>query len=165
MTESEYEARLSQLVHECEGLRGRVGQLEAEVGRYQKQEQLLSRTLLAAMSFAMKIRGEARREAELTLRNAHSEALRRSSAVEQQRDQLEREMTRLRQIADQTQTSMSRLLASTLGQLQLQAIGDLPSPEAAADLEGALSAALQRSVHDESSPRPGVDVAPPPAAP
>ena len=151
MTESEYEATLSGLVHECEELRARVSQLEDETDRYRAQEHLLSKTLLAATAFAEKVRAEARREAELTLRKARSKARQRNAKATNERDYWESELARLRQVADETHKGLAALLTGTLGQLRMQAVTDTPGPEPTADLEGVLATSLRRTVENDTN--------------
>jgi cell division septum initiation protein DivIVA len=85
------------------------------------QEQLVSRTLLAAMSQAMAIREEARREAERTLRKV-SEELRERSArlaqIQSEQAEAERELLRLRGLAKEMQQGLARFLSETLQQLR-----------------------------------------------
>jgi vacuolar-type H+-ATPase subunit H len=85
------------------------------------QEQLVSRTLLAAMSQAMAIREEARREAERTLRKV-SEELRERSArlaqIQSEQAEAERELLRLRGLAKEMQQGLASFLSETLQQLR-----------------------------------------------
>ena len=169
MTKHKTEAGLSPAVSEWDELRARVLRLEAEVAGYRAQEQLLAKTLLAATRFAMTTREEARREAELILRKARSQALKRVESLDQERGQAQHELLRLHRITDRTRAGLSTLLTATLEQLRLEAEYDAPTSEPMSEpitaLAGALEAALDGALGKESDPRSGVDRAPPGGAP
>ena len=120
----------------------------------------MSKTLLAAMGFASQIRDDARREADMILRKASSRALERATVVQREHDDLEREVARLRRIADETNKGLSTLLVSTLGQLKLQSETDPRSSEPGTEFQEAMESSLHRATHDgPDSTAPGEEAA------
>ncbi len=130
-------------VGEREELRRRIEQLEADLGRYREEEQLLVRTLVSATSHATAIRESARRDAELILRKARAEAQRRTVAAERARGNAERELLRLRRITEQMRRGLSGFLTAKLGELQLETEQEMLTPEPTAELGAALEGALE----------------------
>jgi cell division initiation protein len=145
--------RQAELVREREELRGRIEELEADLGRYQAQEQLLSKAILRATKHAETIREAARREAELILRNARREVLSREAVSERQRVLAEREVVRLRRITDEVQASLKSILAVSLEQLRVEAEADVSSLQPA-NLDEALTVALETTLGDQGAEQP-----------
>ena len=109
---------------ECAALGAKVAQLEAEVARHQKQEDLVTKTLLAATSQATAIKQQARREAELILRKAEARLGERAAVAERldrEQAEAERELLRLRRLAEEMQQSLTSFLTRTLDELRPEA--------------------------------------------
>ena len=145
--------RQGELVREREELRSRIKELEADLARYQAQEQLLSKALLTATKHAETIREAARREAELTLRKARREAHSREAVSEHRRVLAEREVVRLRRITDEVQASLKSIMAVSLEQLQVEAEADV-SRSQPANLDEALTVALETTLGDQGAEQP-----------
>jgi cell division initiation protein len=125
------------LVAEHAELRERVRTLEAELGRYRQQEQLVSNALVAAKQTAEGVREEARREAELMLRKARKHAERLARATSRRRERLEEETARLAQLNEATRSRLSAFLVETLARVSHPDSdpGTPAGPQAAADEE------------------------------
>jgi cell division initiation protein len=134
---------------EHDELRRRIEQLEAEVERYRSQEQLLSKALLAATAHASQIREAARREAEAALKKASAKAHGRVVGAETERREAEREIVRLRKLADEMRAGLSVFLETTLSHLQVEEPRE-EAPEKAAAVADAVS-----SSSPEAEPRRG----------
>jgi cell division septum initiation protein DivIVA len=143
-----------ELEHENAKLREQIAELEAELARHRAQEQLLGTTLLSATSHAMTIREEARRDAELTLRKARAAAERRTALAEQvdrDRAAAERELERLRRLAQEMQAGLADFLTNTLEQLQTEPEDGAaePEPEPLGPLHDTLAGALEEALKQE----------------
>ena len=147
---NELGGRQAELMREREELRGRMEELEADLVRYQAQEQLLGKAMLAATKHAETIREAARREAELILGKARREALSREAVSERKRTLAEREVVRLRRITDEVQASLKSILAVSLEQLRVEVEADASSSEPAS-LDEALTVALETSLGDDGT--------------
>jgi hypothetical protein len=141
-------------------LTAKQAELEAELARYRLQEQLVSKTLLSAMSYAMRIREDARREAELVLRKTRAETAKQAAAAERAergRNDAERELLRLRQITQEMQAGLSTFLTAKLQQLESEAEDEAqpktedgaPQPPSAADIDQTLANALEAALQSE----------------
>ena len=156
----ELATKRSELERECAALRAHVAGLEAELARYRAQEQLVSKTLLSATSFAMKTREAVRREAELILSKTSAKALEHNAALERtarEREETERELLRLRQLTEEMQAGLASFLKTTLLQLgpEIEAEQQLepevvPNAPAAARVDQALANALQAAIPQET---------------
>ena len=163
---ADLEARRSESEREAIGLRERVAGLDAELDHHRQQEQLVSKTLLAATSQAAAIREEARQEAELMLRKVQAQLGERAALgerLERERAEAERELLRLRQLAQEMQQGLERFLTETLEQLRPEADTAVDEKLPAADEEGALVHALDLALKQETGQRyPSAgEVAPP----
>jgi cell division septum initiation protein DivIVA len=105
---------------EHDELRRHVEQLEAELERYRSQDHLMSKALLAATAFAVRLREDARREAEAALQKANAKARARVAKAERERRQAEREILRLRKLAEQARGGLSVFLTTTLSHLEVE---------------------------------------------
>ncbi len=76
----------------------RVDGLEAELQRHRELESLLRRTLVSAESAAEEQREQARRSAELVVSEAHAEARRITFAATAERERLQADVRRLREL-------------------------------------------------------------------
>jgi cell division septum initiation protein DivIVA len=118
----------AKLAEECDRLQEHIASLEGDeelqppdVDHQPRDDELVGRTLLAATSFAMKVREEARREAALILRNASSRAAEGRIGMERvrrEREAAEQELLRLRQLTQEMQAGLAGFLASTLRELR-----------------------------------------------
>jgi cell division initiation protein len=77
-------------------LKDKVEQLEADVVRYKELETLLRTTLISAERASQQLIDQARREAELSLEEAHGEARRVKRAALEERERLLTDSTRIR---------------------------------------------------------------------
>jgi len=126
-----------------EELRSRIDQLEGELERHRQHEQLVVKTLLSATSHATAIRESARRDAELTLRKARTEAEKRKAGAERERDDARRELLRLRRITEQMRRGLSAFLTAKVEELRLETEEELPASGQNAGLEAALGSAIE----------------------
>ena len=144
----------AELEQTCNRLRNEIAGLEGEAESVRTQKELVGKTLLAAMSFAMKTRERARREAELALRNAGAKAVQDRAALmhlAKEREDAERELLRLQQLTQEMQSGLAGFLRSTLHELRPEsepkadAVDASPAPAAGMEetLANALEAALQ----------------------
>jgi cell division initiation protein len=76
----------------------RVEQLEHELQRHRELESLLRKTLVSAESAAEEQREQARRSAELVVSEAHAEARQITFAATAERERLEADVRRLREL-------------------------------------------------------------------
>ena len=116
----ELESDRSKLQEELARLGEHVGHLEADLARHEDQERLVAKTLVAATGHATTIKENARREAEQLLTKVRGELDRRieqAERVERERVQAERELVRLRHLAQEMQISLESFLTEALGQL------------------------------------------------
>lgn len=142
-------------------MRQQVTELEADLAGHRGQEELVSKTLLEASSHATTIREKAREEAELLLRKARARLGERAALTERaerERADVEQELLRLRQLAQDMQRGLASFLTETLAQLRPEAepgTAELhPTGDPAEALVSALEAALKQ---DAAEPRPGGD--------
>jgi hypothetical protein len=146
-----------------EDLRLRINQLEGELDRQRSQERLLAETLISATGYAAKIRESARRDAELALRKAQSEAERLKARAVRERDDARRELLRLHRITERTRNGLSEFLSAKVAELQTE-FEEVRSSRQEDDLETALGSALRdqsqaqtlSSPEHASHPRPDV---------
>src|SRR5258705_8144731 len=75
----------------------KVEQLEADIVRYKELETLLRTTLISAERASQQLLDQARREAEVSLEEAHAEARRIKRAALEEREHLITESARIRQ--------------------------------------------------------------------
>jgi cell division septum initiation protein DivIVA len=155
----ELASKQAELERECGKLREQVAQLEADLAGHRRQEQLVSKTLLEASSHATTIREKAREEAELILRKASAELEDRAALTERaEREQAdaERELLRLRQLAQEMQQGLAGFLTQTLAQLRPEARPATADQHPAAESEGALVSALEAALkQNDDEPRSG----------
>ena len=142
-------------VGEREELRRRIADLEAELSRFREKEQLLVSTLVSATSHARAMRESARRDAELILRKARSEARKRNAALDRARSEAERELLRLRRITEQTRRGLSGFLTAKLDELQLETKQDVPTAEPKVELEAALESVVEARLKTPATSEPG----------
>jgi cell division initiation protein len=158
---AELASKRAELEGECSKLRAQVAQLEADLAGHREQEQLVSKTLLEASSHATTIREKAREEAELILRKArerHGERAALTERAERERANVERELLRLRQLAQETQHRLAGFLTETLAQLRPEGESETAELHQSADDEQALVSALETALNkDGAEPRPGGD--------
>ena len=89
----EFAGKQAELERERDSLQQQIARLEADLARQRNPEQLLSKTLLSATSYAMRTREDARNEAELILKKARAEAAKRRAVAkraQQDRNDAER---------------------------------------------------------------------------
>jgi cell division initiation protein len=77
-------------------LQDRLEQLESEIGRYRDLETLLRKTLVSAEKSAQELKDHARREAEIVVTEAHSEARMIKQRALAEREHLRGETSRIR---------------------------------------------------------------------
>jgi cell division septum initiation protein DivIVA len=119
---------------------------------------LLHTTLLSASNHVKAIKEDARREAEVTLRKARAVAERRTALAEQMerdREAAERELARLRALAQEMQAGLAGFLTTTLEQLQIEPQDRAPEPPPSGGVHEVLAGALEDTVRRE-----GGEVAP-----
>ena len=162
-TPTDWQPRLSKRLLSSYELREDVAQLEDAFARLRQQEALISKTLLAATSHATTIREEARRQAELTLRKARAELEKQTALadrVERERADAERELTRLRELAQKMQSGLASFLTQTLEQLRPAAEKGAAELAPAAGGQEALVSALEAALKREGEePRPSSEIA------
>ena len=95
-----------------------IEQVEAELERYRSRDQLTSKALLAASGYAMRIREEARREADAVLHKASAKARARLADAERERRRAEREVVKLRNLADDLRAGLSGFLSTMVSRLE-----------------------------------------------
>jgi cell division initiation protein len=163
---AELASKQATLEQECNRLRQEAAELEAELARHREQEHLVGKTMLAATSHAMTVREEARKEAELTLRKAQAERERRTALagqIERDRADAERELLRLRRLANEMQSGLASFLTQTLEQLQPEAEARSAESPPAGGVQEVLAGALEAALEQKGDePRPwGGDVTSP----
>jgi DivIVA protein len=129
---------------EWERVRQRIVDLEGELERYREREELVTKTLLSAVSHATAIRDDARREAELTLRKAKGKAAQRRADALREQDEARRELMRLLRITDQMRRGLSDFLAEKVDELRPEAENNAASSQAQAELDAALEDAMKQ---------------------
>jgi cell division initiation protein len=129
-------------------LHDKVESLEADIVRYKELETLLRTTLVSAERASQQLVEQARREAELTLEEAHTEARRISRAALEERERLLADSTRIR-IA-----LTASLQTLTQAEAAAQELEDRPTPPPHADRPHA-----DRPATPVPTPRPGQSAA------
>jgi cell division septum initiation protein DivIVA len=150
-------AKQAELERECSALREQVGQLQDELERRQSQERLVSKTLLTATSHATTIKDKARQEAELFLSKARAELERRTAQAdraERDRVETERELVRLRRLAQEMQTGLESFLTGALEQLSSHERAAPPKPTQTADASEALVTKLEDALKQDGAEQP-----------
>ena len=99
-------------------LADKVEQLEADIVRYKELETLLRTTLISAERASQQLIDQARREAELSLEEAHAEARRVKHAAFEEREHLLTESIRIRHALAAALTTLNQ--AEAAGQQQQQ---------------------------------------------
>jgi len=119
-------------VREHEELRSRVGSLEAELKDVRGLESDLRDMLLAAQRVGKELRDSGERERDEIVRAAHEEATRFRQAMASERERIEAEIRRLRDVETQMKTGYKQFLAAALELLE-EATGEReqPPPKAA----------------------------------
>ncbi len=107
------EALLEEITHsyedvwrEREDLRDRVDHLENELRRHRELESLLRETLLSAEKSAIEVKEQARTEAELVIREAHTAARSITQEALVEREKLLSEATRVRALLQAALTAV-----------------------------------------------------------
>jgi cell division septum initiation protein DivIVA len=145
-------ARQAELERAAARLQEQVDALEGDLARRRRQEELVGKTLLAAMRQAMAIRHEARQEAEALLRKAHGLAAERTALaerVEREREIAEQELLRLRNLTREIHDGLARFFTQALEQLRPAAQTQLRDGEAAAVADASLLHALDAAIRPE----------------
>ncbi len=154
----EVASKHAELELECGELREQIAQLEADLSRHRKQEQLLSETLLGATSHATTIREKAREEAELILGKARAQLGERAAATERaerERAEAERELLRLRRLAEEMQRGLADFLTQALMQLGPSAEPGTAEPHPSDDADGGLVSTLAAALKPDDERWPG----------
>ncbi len=117
-------------VRECDELRSRVGALEAELKDVRGLERDLRDMLLAAQRVAKELRDSGEKERDEIVKAAHEEATSFRQAMASERERIEAEIRRLREVDTQMKTSYKQFLAAALELLE-EATGERePAPAA-----------------------------------
>jgi len=117
-------------VRECDELRSRVAALEAELKDVRGLERDLRDMLLAAQRVAKELRDSAEKERDEIVKAAHEEATSFRQAMASERERIEAEIRRLREVDTQMKTSYKQFLAAALELLE-EATGERqPAPAA-----------------------------------
>src|SRR3954454_7723025 len=116
-------------------LHDKVEQLEADIVRYKELETLLRTTLISAERASQQLVDQARREAEVTLEEAHTEARRVKRAALDERERLLPGSTRIRVALTSALQQLTHAEADAQQQAQAQQSaaqtqGDAPRPAA-----------------------------------
>jgi cell division initiation protein len=98
---------------EREDLRDRVEHLENELRRHRELESLLRETLLSAEKSAIELKEQARTEAELVIREAHSAARSITQDALVEREKLLGEATRVRALLEAALTTVDEAEPAT----------------------------------------------------
>jgi len=131
------------LLKEKSALEERVEELENRVSNYQALEDTLKQTLILAEATADEVRANARREAELTIKEAQAKAkeivddaeARAQLTVREAQARVKRTQEELEELKRQVATFKARVRSMLLTQLDL--LGDhAPEQAAASDLPG-----------------------------
>ncbi len=135
----------------CSALRDRATLLEADLAEHRRREQLVSKALLDATNHATMIRENAREEAESILRKAHAELenrAERAERAERDRAEADRELIRLRSLAEELKTGLARILSETIEQLHPEGESlDELRPEVAGALDAARAGSREALVN------------------
>jgi cell division septum initiation protein DivIVA len=139
-------------------LHDKVESLEADIVRYKELETLLRTTLISAERASQQLVDQARREAEVSLEEAHAEARRVTRAALEERERLLADSTRIRlALAAALQTmTQGEADAQVLGQERAAAAAQ---PQAHAPQPTADRPAGDRPAAPVPTPRPGQSAA------
>lgn len=99
---------------ERDALRERMEELEAEIARYQDLERLLRDTLLTGQRAAEDVKAEAQKQAEALLLDARTKAHEIVSGAQREREQVSREISRLRSVEVDAQQRAREILVGAL---------------------------------------------------
>jgi cell division initiation protein len=99
-------------------LHDRVEQLEGELARAREMEELLRNTLVSAERAAEELRGQARREAELTAEEARATAREIVTTAEHERERVRAETRRLRSLESEMRAGYRAFLIDALDRLE-----------------------------------------------
>jgi cell division septum initiation protein DivIVA len=116
-------------VRERDELRSRVRSLEAELKNVRGLEHDLRDMLLAAQRVGKELRDSGERERDEIVRAAHEEATRFRQAMASERERVEAEIRRLRDVETQMKTGYKQFLAAALELLE-DATGERESAQA-----------------------------------
>lgn len=105
---------------ELDELRERVVQLEADLTPYRELERRLRNALLSAEHAAERLKAEARREAELTVKKAREKAEQIVESAQEELGRLESEIRRLEAHESELRTSYRDFLRSALERLETE---------------------------------------------
>jgi len=118
---AELVTRTTELEHECAALHDRTARLEADIRRYREREASVSEALVAAKAHAEAIVADAERNAVAIVDGARAETeqlLEERERSERERDEVGREIRRLRQIQHEVKSGLSAFLSQAVEQLQ-----------------------------------------------
>jgi hypothetical protein len=131
--------------------------VEAELSWHRIREELLNRSVASASAFAKAAREEARREAELTLRKARAAAAKQAALahqIERDRATAERELERVRGLAQEMQAGLADFLTTRLEQLHPEPEAPAAEPAPAEGVQEALAGALAETFKQEDNELP-----------
>jgi cell division initiation protein len=117
-------------VRERDELRSRVGALEAELKDVRGLERDLRDMLLAAQRVAKELRDSGEKERDEIVKAAHEEATSFRQAMASERERIEAEIRRLREVDTQMKTSYKQFLAAALELLEEATAERQPAPAA-----------------------------------
>ncbi|HEY7196603.1 MAG TPA: DivIVA domain-containing protein [Gaiellaceae bacterium] len=122
---TETDALLAEIVESFEGvwreradLRDEVERMEAEIARFKELEVLLRNTLLSAERSADDIRGQARREADLILEEARTQARETAVNAEAERERVKADVRRLRTLDNEMRAEYKAFLLRSLDRVE-----------------------------------------------
>jgi cell division initiation protein len=107
-----------QVWRERADLRDEIEELEAEVARQKEIEGALRNTLLSAERMADEVRGQARREADVIVSEARSTARDIVSSAENERERIQGEIRRLRNLEVDVRAEYRAFLVAALDRLE-----------------------------------------------
>jgi cell division septum initiation protein DivIVA len=108
-------------------LHDKVESLESDIVRYKELETLLRTTLISAERASQQLVEQARREAEVTLEEAHAEARRVKRAAVDERERLLVDSTRIRLALSSALTTLTQAEAEAQALAQQQAQAQQPA--------------------------------------
>lgn len=136
---------LSRVLHERGSFEEDARRFRAQLLRYERREELESASLGAAHEAARKIRGEARRDAELILRKAYRQASAIREAAENEAASRVAEFTALERQSRIMRTGLRSMLTSVL-----EGLGE-PVADARKHEQRPLTEDLERAVRDRAA--------------
>ena len=148
---AEAATRSAELERQCAALREQMAELQEEIERHRVQEQLVGKTLIVATSHATTIKDKARHEAELFLSKARTELQRRTEQadrVDRHRTEAERDLVRLRRLAQEMQSGLEGFLTHAMEQLSASDEAE-PQPAQVVPAPATLVTALEGAVERE----------------